>query len=216
MQTQQPSDWSVTFKDYFKKATVYKFIYDEYTVDKNGVWTKKRVVKDSHVSEKITNKHFLIFSEKVPIGIEYKALEKKAPKWKKNTFYTKVSKQYPPKWKSGYYYRRKEETVAPEFKAGSFYQERSGEIIPSWKPNSYYIECTDHFADLVKNGIEKLKSYYNDEKITTSLDASISYNIGDVIGSREQVTGVQASQPITKKILKITSDGNTVSYEIGE
>lgn len=64
LQTQQPSDWSVTFKDYFKKATVYKFIYDEYTVDKNGVWTKKRVVKDSHVSEKITNKHFLIFSGK--------------------------------------------------------------------------------------------------------------------------------------------------------
>ena len=195
---------------------VYKFFYDEYKKDKSGTWIKVGVVKDSQVQNEITDKHALIFMEKVSVGIEYKALEKKVPKWKKNTFYTKVSKQYPPKWKSGYYYRRKEETVAPEFKAGSFYQERSGEVIPSWKPNSYYIEYTDHFADLVKNGIEKLKSYYNDEKITTSLDASISYDVGDVIGSREQVTGVQAAQPITKKILKITSDGNTVSYEIGE
>lgn len=216
LQTQQPSDWSVTFSDYFKKVNVYKFFYDEYKKDKSGIWVKARVVKDSQVQNEITDKYALIFMEKVSVGIEYKALEKKAPKWKKNTFYTKVSKQYPPKWKSGYYYRRKEETVAPEFKAGSFYQERSGEVIPSWKPNSYYIERTDHFADLVKNGIEKLKSYYNDEKITTSLDASISYDVGDVIGSREQVTGVQAAQPITKKILKITSDGNTVSYEIGE
>lgn len=216
LQTQQPSDWSVTFIDYFKKVNVYKFFYDEYKKDKSGTWVKARVVKDSQVQNEITDKHVLIFMEKVSVGIEYKALEKKAPKWKKNTFYTKISKQYPPKWKSGYYYRRKEETVAPEFKAGSFYQERSGEVIPSWKPNSYYIECTDHFADLVKNGIEKLKSYYNDEKITTSLDASISYDVGDVIGSREQVTGVQAAQPITKKILKITLDGNTVSYEIGE
>lgn len=216
LQTQQPSDWSVTFSDYFKKVNVYKFFYDEYKKDKSGTWIKARVVKDSQVQNEITDKHALIFMEKVSVGIEYKALEKKAPKWKKNTFYTKISKQYPPKWKSGYYYRRKEETVAPEFKAGSFYQERSGEVIPSWKPNSYYIECTDHFADLVKNGIEKLKSYYNDEKITTSLDASISYDVGDVIGSREQVTGVQAAQPITKKILKITLDGNTVSYEIGE
>lgn len=216
LQTQQPSDWSVTFSDYFKKVNVYKFFYDEYKKDKSGTWIKARVVKDSQVQNEITDKHTLIFMEKVSVGIEYKALEKKAPKWKKNTFYTKISKQYPPKWKSGYYYRRKEETVAPEFKAGSFYQERSGEVIPSWKPNSYYIECTDHFADLVKNGIEKLKSYYNDEKITTSLDASISYDVGDVIGSREQVTGVQAAQPITKKILKITLDGNTVSYEIGE
>lgn len=216
LQTQQPSDWSVTFIDYFKKVNVYKFFYDEYKKDKSGTWVKARVVKDSQVQNEITDKHTLIFMEKVSVGIEYKALEKKAPKWKKNTFYTKVSKQYSPKWKSGYYYRRKEETVAPEFKAGSFYQERSGEVIPSWKPNSYYIEYTDHFADLVKNGIEKLKSYYNDEKITTSLDASISYDVGDVIGSREQVTGVQAAQPITKKILKITSDGNTVSYEIGE
>lgn len=216
LQTQQPSDWSVTFSDYFKKVNVYKFFYDEYKKDKSGTWIKARVVKDSQVQNEITDKHALIFMEKVSVGIEYKALEKKAPKWKKNTFYTKISKQYPPKWKSGYYYRRKEETVAPEFKAGSFYQERSGEVIPSWKPNSYYIECTDHFADLVKNGIEKLKNYYNDEKITTSLDASISYDVGDVIGSREQVTGVQAAQPITKKILKITSDGNTVSYEIGE
>lgn len=216
LQTQQPSDWSVTFSDYFKKVNVYKFFYDEYKKDKSGTWIKARVVKDSQVQNEITDKHALIFMEKVSVGIEYKALEKKAPKWKKNTFYTKISKQYPPKWKSGYYYRRKEETVAPEFKAGSFYQERSGEVIPSWKPNSYYIECTDHFADLVKNGIEKLKSYYNDEKITTSLDASISYDVGDVIGSREQVTGVQATQPITKKILKITLDGNTVSYEIGE
>ena len=216
LQTQQPSDWSVTFSDYFKKVNVYKFFYDEYKKDKSGTWIKARVVKDSQVQNEITDKHALIFMEKVSVAIEYKALEKKAPKWKKNTFYTKISKQYPPKWKSGYYYRRKEETVAPEFKAGSFYQERSGEVIPSWKPNSYYIECTDHFADLVKNGIEKLKSYYNDEKITTSLDASISYDVGDVIGSREQVTGVQAAQPITKKILKITLDGNTVSYEIGE
>lgn len=216
LQTQQPSDWSVTFSDYFKQVNVYKFFYDEYKKDKSGVWVKARVVKDSQVQNEITDKHALIFMEKVSVGIEYKALEKKAPKWKKNTFYTKISKQYPPKWKNGYYYRRKEETVAPEFKAGFFYQERSGEVIPSWKPNSYYIERTDHFADLVKNGIEKLKSYYNDEKITTSLDASISYDVGDVIGSREQVTGVQAAQPITKKILKITSDGNTVSYEIGE
>lgn len=216
LQTQQPSDWSVTFSDYFKKVNVYKFFYDEYKKDKSGAWIKVRVVKDSQVQNEITDKHALIFMEKVSVGIEYKALEKKAPKWKKNTFYTKISKQYPPKWRSGYYYRKKEETVAPEFKAGSFYQERSGEVIPSWKPNSYYIERTDHFADLVKNGIEKLKSYYNDEKITTSLDASISYDVGDVIGSREQVTGVQAAQPITKKILKITSDGNTVSYEIGE
>lgn len=216
LQTQQPSDWSVTFSDYFKKVNVYKFFYDEYKKDKSGTWIKVRVVKDSQVQNEITDKHALIFTEKVSVGIEYKALEKKAPKWKKNTFYTKISKQYPPKWRSGYYYRKKEETVAPEFKAGSFYQERSGEVIPSWKPNSYYIERTDHFADLVKNGIEKLKSYYNDEKITTSLDASISYDVGDVIGSREQVTGVQAAQPITKKILKITSDGNTVSYEIGE
>lgn len=216
LQTQQPSDWSVTFSDYFKKVNVYKFFYDKYKKDRSGTWIKARVVKDSQVQNEITDKYALIFMEKVSVGIKYKALEKKAPKWKKNTFYTKVSKQYPPKWKSGYYYRRKEETVAPEFKAGSFYQERSGEVIPSWKPNSYYIECTDHFADLVKNGIEKLKNYYNDEKITTSLDASISYDVGDVIGSREQVTGVQAAQPITKKILKITSDGNTVSYEIGE
>ena len=216
LQTQQPSDWSVTFNNYFKKVNVYKFFYDEYKKDKSGTWIKARVVKDSQVQDEITDKHVLIFMEKVSVGIEYKALEKKVPKWKKNTFYTKVSKQYPPQWKSGYYYRRKEETVAPEFKAGSFYQERSGEVIPSWKPSSYYIEHTDHFADLVKNGIEKLKSYYNDEKITTSLDASISYDVGDVIGSREQVTGVQAAQPITKKILKITSDGNTVSYEIGE
>lgn len=216
LQTQQPSDWSVTFSDYFKKVNVYKFFYDEYKKDKSGTWIKVRVVKDSQVQNEITDKHVLIFMEKVSVGIEYKALKKKAPRWKKNTFYTKVSKQYSPKWKSGYYYRRKEETVAPEFKAGSFYQEHSGEVIPSWKPNSYYIERTDHFADLVKNGIEKLKNYYNDEKITTSLDASISYDVGDVIGSREQVTGVQAAQPITKKILKITSDGNTVSYEIGE
>lgn len=216
LQTQQPSDWSVTFNNYFKKVNVYKFFYDEYKKDKSGTWIKARVVKDSQVQNEITDKHVLIFMEKVSVGIEYKALEKKVPKWKKNTFYTKVSKQYPPQWKSGYYYRRKEETVAPEFKAGSFYQERSGEVIPSWKPSSYYIEHTDHFADLVKNGIEKLKSYYNDEKITTSLDASISYDVGDVIGLREQVTGVQAAQPITKKILKITSDGNTVSYEIGE
>lgn len=216
LQTQQPSDWSVTFSDYFKKVNVYKFFYDEYKKDKSGTWIKVGVVKDSQVQNEITDKHALIFMEKVSVGIEYKALEKKAPKWKKNTFYTKISKQYPPKWRSGYYYRRKEETGAPEFKAGSFYQEHSGEVIPSWKPNSYYIKHTDHFADLVKNGIEKLKSYYNDEKITTSLDASISYDVGDVIGSREQVTGVQAAQPITKKILKIKSDGNTVSYEIGE
>lgn len=216
LQTQKPSDWPKTFSEYFKKVNVYKFVYTEKKKNKKGVWEKKTIQKTTKVPNKSTKTYSLTFVKKIQSGTKYQNLEGTAPKWKKNTFYTKVSVQYAPEWTSDYYYQRKEDTVAPAFESGLFYKESSREIIPSWKPGSYYEQYTDHYADLVKNGIEKIKTYYNDEKITTSLDASISYDVGDIIGSKERVTGVQAAQPITKKILKITSDGNTVSYEIGE
>jgi len=80
--------------------------------------------------------------------------------------------------------------------------------------NSFEL-CEDHYAVLVDNGLKKMQEYYNCDKIDIKLDDSYDYDIGDIVGAKENVTGISVWQPITKKIIKIINGKINIDYEVG-
>ena len=65
------------------------------------------------------------------------------------------------------------------------------------------------------NAIEKINEVYNSDTIDIELSLEDNYDIGDIVGSTEVVTGISVWQPITQKIVKIKDNQETIEYEIG-
>lgn len=204
-QTAEPSDWKANFGAYFKLVGIYKNV-----VDKNG-----KPVKDSH--GKIKQKK---------VGTGYGSVTKVKsgnkevrPTWKANTYYTGYSWTVAPDYNKGLMpkYRQDKSVVAPAWVANTYYRKDTVVVAPPWKTNHYYQLFLDHYAELVRYGIERLEEEITGgDKIDINLDLLGEYDIGDIVGANENTTGIFVWQPITKKIVKIKNDQKTVTYQIGE
>lgn len=70
---------------------------------------------------------------------------------------------------------------------------------------------------LKKKGIEKLSGYASDGKISMKLDAeSTIYDIGDIVGAKEIITGASVKERIIKKIVTIKKGQTKIEYKVGE
>lgn len=70
--------------------------------------------------------------------------------------------------------------------------------------------------ELESGGIERLEEAWSDDTLNLSLDSDEQYDVGDIVGARENITGIFISKSLKKKIVKIENGQVTVSYEIGE
>lgn len=235
LQTIQPSDWKTKYKSYFYKEPVYIYYYTEKTFNTGSKKWEKKVLPYSQPQAEIKTKTFIRkYLKKEVQSYIYKNLSlKKAPKWAANTYYTKISYQIAPTWKKNTYYTETASIVAPEWKAETYYQDTLVEDIPEWQPNkyyrllknveqppiwksnTYYEERVDSYADLVANGIKKLKELCDCDSVSTVLYATQKYDINDIIGDTEINTGISVYQPITKKIVKIENGIETIEYKTG-
>ena len=78
-------------------------------------------------------------------------------------------------------------------------------------PNAESIE------ELESGGIELIGESWNSDEIEFYLKSNIeSYDIGDIVGAKERVTGTEVNTEITKKIITISENTTTISYEVGE
>lgn len=154
-----------------------------------------------------------------------------APAWEPRRYYTKISYNVAPKWKKGTYYTCKRTESVPVWEANKYYTKSINEV-PAWQTNTYYTLVTktvhprfisgfyyekkvDHFAALVSGGLERLKESYACDSININLDLEGRYDIGDIVGARENTTGISVWQPISKKIVTIQKSKETITYEIG-
>ena len=75
----------------------------------------------------------------------------------------------------------------------------------------------ESLEELEKGGREKLEEAFKAaEKLKTSFDGTQEYDIGDIVGAREEVTEIFVSRPIVKKIVKINRNGIDIEYKVGE
>lgn len=139
----------------------------------------------------------------------------KAPAWNAANRYTKIETVAAPAWAANTYYIRNDNS-APTWTAQKYYTETNKLVPPEWVSGKYYQAVTDRYAVLVEAAIEKLEEYYASDKLELDMqERDQVYDVGDIVGASEQVTGIRATQEITKKIVKITNDDISISYEVG-
>ena len=167
--------------------------------------------------------------------LKYNKKKGQHPKWIKNQFYTKFTDTFAPDFYKKTYYKMVDKTVAPKFEQNKYYyatkanypdfitihddkgvyklEERRS--FPQYEQGKYFRKTIDNFETLVHSGIEHLTELNKSFTIELKTNATISYDIGDIIGARENITGIQAWQPVKKKIVTIENENDIkVEYEV--
>lgn len=70
--------------------------------------------------------------------------------------------------------------------------------------------------ELEKGGVDALEKAWNTDSLQVNFDSTKSYDIGDIVGARENTTGIFTAKPIVKKIVTIKDNIVTVSHKVGE
>ena len=71
------------------------------------------------------------------------------------------------------------------------------------------------YDKLLEDGTKKLSELQSTDKIETSIAINENYDIGDIVGGYESFTGLSATAPVTKKIVRVINGEAEVSCEIG-
>lgn len=139
-----------------------------------------------------------------------------APQWAEDTYYQLVKSEAVPVWVSGKYYTQTIKNI-PTWAENTYYTKSVLTKIPKWKSGVYYEKLIDNFAELVKSAIEKLKESANCDELSIGFEPEKDlYDIGDIVGASDSITGLALWQAISKKIVTITKDDIQISYEVGE
>jgi len=70
--------------------------------------------------------------------------------------------------------------------------------------------------ELEEGGKEALQEAWNTDSLQVDFDSTKNYDIGDIVGARENTTGIYVAKAIIKKIVTIKNDVVTVSHKVGE
>lgn len=70
-------------------------------------------------------------------------------------------------------------------------------------------------AELIKNATEKVAEVNESNTLEISFDAD-NAELFDVVGAKENVTGISFKEPITQKIIKISDGDISISYKVGD
>lgn len=76
------------------------------------------------------------------------------------------------------------------------------------------VESTD---ELMVGGMERLAELWEPDSLKIDFDDTTdNYDVGDIVGAVDNITGITISSRITKKIVTIKNGQITISYEVGE
>ena len=228
-QAKKPSDWSKNYKNYFE------FYSDGVTSKYQNVSgiTKYRYVLQTRKPTDWADSCTSYYKKKKKGGYENvsKTKKKKAPAWRAKTYYTRISYEVPPAWKANHYYTEVNTVSAPAWSANKYYTQNDNEA-PSWSQNKYYSETdetvapawtankyfkmvTDQYAVMVQNAVERMEEAHQADDMKIALEETEQvYDVGDIVGTSEETTGITAVQEVCKKIIKINNDDVTITYEV--
>lgn len=228
-QAKKPSDWSKNYKNYFE------FYSDGVTSKYQNVSgiTKYRYVLQTRKPTDWADSCTSYYKKKKKGGYENvsKTKKKKAPGWRAKTYYTRISYEVPPAWKANYYYTEvntvsapawstnkyytQNDNVAPTWSQNKYYSETDETVAPAWTANKYFKMVTDQYAVMVQNAVERMEEAHQADDMKIALEETEQvYDVGDIVGTSEETTGITAVQEVCKKIIKINNDDVTITYEV--
>ena len=228
-QTKKPSDWSKNYKNYFE------FYSDGVTSKYQNVSgiTKYRYVLQTRKPTDWADSCTSYYKKKKKGGYENvsKTKKKKAPAWRAKTYYTRISYEVPPAWKANHYYTEvntvsapawsankyytQNDNVAPAWSQNKYYSETDEIVAPAWTANKYFKMVTDQYAVMVQSAVERIEEAHQADDMKIALEETEQvYDVGDIVGTSEETTGITAVQEVCKKIIKINNDDVTITYEV--
>lgn len=228
-QAKKPSDWSKNYKNYFE------FYSDGVTSKYQNVSgiTKYRYVLQTRKPTDWADSCASYYKKKKKGGYENvsKTKKKKAPAWRAKTYYTRISYEVPPAWKANHYYTEvntvsapawsankyytQNDNVAPAWSQNKYYSETDETVAPAWTANKYFKMVTDQYAVMVQSAVERIEEAHQADDMKIALEETEQvYDVGDIVGTSEETTGITAVQEVCKKIIKINNDDVTITYEV--
>ena len=195
--TQKPTDWDRSFGSYYRRATAR----DRKTHPRINWYAVTRTAKGAvpRWRPKMYYAHKIFY---------------RAPVWKAAQRYTRVEETVAPTWEPNKYYQKIGMT-APTWEVGTYYTYVNLTLPAIWRANKYYRETYDHYAQLVEGALEHLAEAHASNEMEINLaETDQIYDIGDIVGTREEVTGMEAIQEVVKKIITIKNDDIVIRYEV--
>ncbi|MDD3185906.1 MAG: hypothetical protein PHT76_11475 [Anaerostipes sp.] len=218
----KPSDWNENYGNYYTKS------WDGVQWIKNNIngvsWTKytRQTKQPSDWNKNYGDYYNYVYHKKTKTKKAYYSHEKvtkegkkghlKTPKWNKRKRYTAYPRTSVPKFKTCY--KETSTQVAPTFTTGKYYKKTEITNAPPFGKKMYYRQVEDNFAELVSAALDKLKEYYEKDTIELDLDESKTYDISDIVGASDYITGIKVAKHISKKIVTFENGIETISYEV--
>lgn len=218
---ERPNDWENTYVNYYYKTTI---------------WEKKKVKKKTTYVKKDDSwcPADTYYDQESHEQKEFRS----APKWNRKKYYVKSSYniapefqhtslvkyykiadaevQAPPYAANTYYKQDQSQKSAPPFVAGNFFALSERNIYKPFSPGKYYKMVYDRIEELAEEGVKELQDIIEkSQSVNIDFDASENYDILDLVGATEQMTGIAVKQQILKKIVKMTEKKQEINYEIG-
>lgn len=198
VQTKKPTDWATRYSSYYRPATA-----KELKNDKKKQWYNVSLTKDNKVPKWKAKTYYTAHTHEKP------------PKWSAATRYTRVDTKKAPTWAANTYYAKKD-NQAPTWTANTYYQPTDEKITPEWISGKFFQQVFDRYAGLVDGALDKLSEYWASNELKIDLqETDQTYDVGDIVGTIENVTGLTAVQEVIKKVIKIKNDDISISYEVG-
>lgn len=82
--------------------------------------------------------------------------------------------------------------------------------------DTYENSNSESIEELEQGGTDLLKESWNTDSLQVDFDGAKNYDIGDIVGARENTTSIVMAKPIIKKIISINKEIITIQHKVGE
>lgn len=226
-QTKKPSDWKDNWRNYYTMVTEFLREYAGKDKKGNNVYALHAVSRWQTAGYAVDHKL-----------AGYK-LKKGVLEWKKNKFYTKVSHNNTPAFPGkvynkimvhgiqpfipNYYYKKYLDVTPPWDTAhpntvppfyGYWKKEPNQEIIPDFAVGKFFYQVEDRYKVLIENALKKFDELVDTSSLDIDLELDASYDVGDIVGATDDLTGIPVNKMILRKIIKIKKGLVTIEYQV--
>lgn len=227
-QTSEPTDWHDNYGNYYYLQTETR----KYTVGNNTASLHKGEYYT--VATGVTYRRIFV-NKKLghPVWSNYTfytrvLVKEDAPAYVQGTYFGfKRGEDTPPDWVAGKFFQREVDYTpqwisrgqalalpSPDTFEGYYKLFPNQEKPPTFLQGRFYYSVLDRMAELTRGGVERLQELSDTSSLKIDLELSSEYDVGDVIGSIDEVTGISVNKVILRKIIKIKKDIASIDYEV--
>lgn len=212
--SKKPADWEKSWGNYYTKLPAGSYKKGKNIVKyKAGYYTVSYAVNTAKVIAKQKGKTY-------PKWVKGKFYNRDtiyyAPKFAsiKNGVFSKTTQNVPPTFETGRYYIRYVNDM-PVWTKGTYYTLiKDVEQIPEFVAGKYFYGVEDRYAMLIQNAMKKWAEIRDTSTLNIDLELESNYDVGDVIGSIDEVTKVEVNKPILRKVIRIRKDIVSVEHSV--